>query len=69
MKVKLLKKLRQRFQILKEGDMYFLTDWKSLNEYHNYPYRYMASNDLSKVRQQRRDEILNTFKRKSRVIN
>lgn len=68
MKAKLLRKLRNRFQILKQDNLYFVADWKNLNWDDTYPYRHLPSPDLKKVQQQRRDLILSTFERKIRVV-
>ncbi len=68
MKIKLLKKLRKRFQIFQEGEYYYVVDNNSLNWDDTLPYKYLASKDLKKVRQERRELILNQIKRKPKII-
>lgn len=68
MKTKLLRKLRNRFQILKQDNLYFVADWKGLNEYNNPPYQYLSSTNLKEIQQQRRELKLSTFERKTRFV-
>lgn len=68
MKTKLLKKLRKRFEIYQEDEYYYVVDNNSLNWDDTFPYKYLASKDLKKIKQKRRELILNQIRREPKIV-